>query len=131
MTFHLKYKAITMVTTLRFAHTSTNYPYMKHGTTIIGKDETLTDIPPADLVHAIAWISETGGAGGYATIAIYNKTDSKYEGSGSSKVWIPANSSGVQKSCSMTMPSKNVDIELQVIWEKSATERYITDTEGC
>ena len=120
-----------MGVSLRFTHTATHYPYMKHGTPIIAKGETLEDIPSGDAVNAIAWIAETGGAGGYATLQIYNKTDSKYEGTGSSKVWIPANSTGVQKSCSMTMPSKDVDIELQVIWEKSATERYVHDTEGC
>lgn len=131
MTFYLKYKVVTVETKLRFVRTAATNPFMKHGTRRIYKGSTLSDIPPGDAVHAIAYIEEIGGKGGEVTIQIYNKTDSKYEGSGSTITWVPANSAGIQKSCSMTMPSKNVDIELYVIWEKSATERYIVDTEGC
>ena len=114
---------------LKFTRTETKYPYIKHNTTIIAKDETLSDIPEGDPVHAIAWIRNDGDTGGYATLQIYNKTDNRYEGSGSSKVWIGAGEE-YQKSCSMIAPDHNVDIELQAIYEEATDKRWIHDRES-
>ena len=114
---------------LDFTRTSTKYPYMKTDSVIIAAGGTIINISKGASVHAIAWIKNNGDTGGYATLQIYNKTDNRYEGSGSSKVWIGAGEE-YQKSCSMTMPDHDVNIELQAIWEKSTTERYIHDTES-
>lgn len=117
---------------LDFTRTETKYPYMKHDTAIIAKGETLTDILPGSSIHAIAWIKNNGDTGGYATLQIYNNTDSKYEAE-SLKTWVPANTDddhAVQRSCTMTMPGHDVDdIELEVVWEEAAEKRWIQDTE--
>ena len=116
-----------MGVSLKFTRTSTKYPYMKCNGVTIGRGGTISNITKGRDVHAIAWIKNTGDTGGYATLQIYNKTDSKYE-AGSSKVWVSAGGE-VQKSCTMTMPDHDVDIKLMVIYEESATKRWIHDTE--